>query len=249
MFVRRMRPFGVFALLTLIFGSIAPGVGSFQLGPLQFSEGAFIGASFFSLRLLFIGGVTVWMMLVVGFDRIIRFITRLGKRGKLFGIDFTPILLTTVLAIRFLPVFQEEADRLRLGWKARGAGLMGKGPIGVVRRAAAMMIPLMAASLRRAEALSDMLELRVSGSGHRAAASIGAALEHSDGTYPADKYSEGVVRKDVGEKRVGGKHDARQRVRLRERCVFKLVFASVIAWIPVVLNIGKIVGVWFGHAT
>ena len=72
--------------------------------------------------------------------------------------------LTLELALRFAPLVGEEAERLLLAQKARGAR-WGGNPATRAFQAAGLVAPLVAGCMRRAEALADTLVARGYGSG------------------------------------------------------------------------------------
>ena len=71
------------------------------------------------------------------------------------------------MALRFVPTFQEEYDRIRTAQMARG-GAVGTGPLQARFRATvALVIPLLASALRRADELADAMEARGYADGRR----------------------------------------------------------------------------------
>jgi energy-coupling factor transporter transmembrane protein EcfT len=64
------------------------------------------------------------------------------------------------VALRFVPVLAEEAERIATAQLSRGGGYSGKGR---VRAGVALTVPLFLRSLERAEALATAMELRLYG--------------------------------------------------------------------------------------
>ena len=75
--------------------------------------------------------------------------------------------ITFAVAIKFIPILSEEAQRISLAQEARGARL-NHGPF--FRRISAMaavVVPLMISSIRKAEELAIAMEVRNYGKGHK----------------------------------------------------------------------------------
>lgn len=90
-----------------------------------------------------------------------------GAAGRflapLEGLGF-PVRAATLavgIAIRFLPILAEEAERIATAQLARGGGYAGKGRL---RAALALTVPLFLRALERCEATATALELRGAGS-------------------------------------------------------------------------------------
>jgi energy-coupling factor transporter transmembrane protein EcfT len=62
------------------------------------------------------------------------------------------------IALRFVPVLVEEAERIAVAQLSRGGGYTGKGRL---RAALAMIVPIFLRALERSEALAVAMELRL----------------------------------------------------------------------------------------
>ncbi len=88
------------------------------------------------------------------------------------GLPADELALILALALRFVPLLAEEAERLMKAQAARGAdfGQGGRGAVGGfvqrVRRTLPLLIPLFVASLNRAEDLALAMEARCYGGSH-----------------------------------------------------------------------------------
>lgn len=163
--LKRIVPFAFFAMITLLFGSLGQGLPRPAGDWDPASATALNRAALAAARLVFLGILASWAGLYVGTGSMMAHLARLGRKIKRIGIDPTPLLLALGIAVRFLPLVQEEARRLHLAWQARGAGLMARRLVGRIRYAAALTVPLLAAALRRAEALAEAVDVRLGGSG------------------------------------------------------------------------------------
>mgnify|MGYP001363492203 CR=1 FL=1 len=176
--LRRLLPFALFAALAVIFGGLGRGEPALRLGPIVWSFEAAAGAAVGAARLVGLGAVAVWINLAVGSGRLTAHLLSAARRLKRrTGIDLEALFAGAAIALSFLPLLQREAGRLRLAWEARGAGLLGRGPVGRGMYAAGIAVPLMAAALRRAEQLADAIETRGTGAGVLAGFSLPASQE------------------------------------------------------------------------
>lgn len=200
--LRRLGPFAVFAALALVFGMFrlgGPADGAqggdavLVLGPLYVGRAALHRASLAACRLLYVGVWASWLGLAVGTARLLGALHHAGRWIERLGIDVTAVLLALGVAIRFLPLVQHEARLRQRAWEARGATLLARGVVGRMRYAALLSVPLMAASLRRAEALAEAIEARLGGEAaprwgsHSKARAAGTDLPRSLGVPGQEK--------------------------------------------------------------
>ena len=86
-------------------------------------------------------------------------IERTIKPLRRIGVPVYDIALTISIALRFVPTLLDEARRIRDAQLCRGARLEGN-VILKIQGFSAMLIPLFASALRRADALALTLEAR-----------------------------------------------------------------------------------------
>lgn len=221
----RMRPFYYFAAVTLLFGGLGDGEPLVAVGPLVWSRSGLQRAGLAAVRLLLLGAVANWATITLGTERMLAGMWRAGRRLKRWRIDPTPVLIGLAVALRFLPLLQQEGERLRLAWQARTAGLWGRGPLAAVRGAAAFLVPLMAAALRRADDFVVAVELRA---GRRDLPSL-EALERA--------YAPGVAPSRRRERKGGGFG----ALPPWERGVWTRI---ALAWAPLALRVIEWIGEW-----
>jgi len=159
----RLRPFAFFAVVTILVGGLGPGDTLARLGPLHWGAESVRAAGIAAARLFLIGAAFSWMSLRIGPARIVTAVWAAGGHLKRRGINVDPLLLAFAVAVRFLPLLQDEAVRLRLGWEARGGSLRARGPAGRLTSAVGLVIPLLAAALRRAEDFANAVQVRTCG--------------------------------------------------------------------------------------
>lgn len=69
---------------------------------------------------------------------------------------------TAVAAYRFVPLFASELAAIRRAMRVRGVAA-GRGPVAALRRASAMVVPLLASSIRHADRVALTMESRAFG--------------------------------------------------------------------------------------
>ncbi len=78
----------------------------------------------------------------------------------LIGLPSRELALVMVIAVRFLPVFFAEIERIRMAQSARGANFAASGWTGAARRYLPLLIPVLELSIRRSEELAVAMEAR-----------------------------------------------------------------------------------------
>ncbi|HEY8531899.1 MAG TPA: energy-coupling factor transporter transmembrane protein EcfT [Limnochorda sp.] len=151
---------GVLLLVTLAFNLfLTPGAPLFHLGPLQatrrgLERGLLLAARLGLLALA--GGLltatTPPLALSRGLERLLAPLGRLGLRVP----DLSLIL---AIALEFIPLLADEARRLALARRARGA-LGGGSWLARVQESLAVLPPLFVAAVRRADRLAEAMEAR-----------------------------------------------------------------------------------------
>lgn len=81
------------------------------------------------------------------------------KPLKVFGLSSNELALTMVIAIRFLPVFMSEIERIRIAQIARGAK-MKKNIFASAINFMPLLIPILTQAIMRSEELADAMEVR-----------------------------------------------------------------------------------------
>ena len=160
--MRGLRPILVIILLTF-FMNLFTGGGQtllFRLGPLTASrEGLMLGIRMvLRLSYLVVGAslmtlITTPNQLTSGLETGLRGLNRLR-------IPVHEIAMMMAIALRFIPILTEEAQRIMKAQKARGADFDSKNLIARVRGLVPLLVPLFVAAIRRADDLSLAMEAR-----------------------------------------------------------------------------------------
>lgn len=85
---------------------------------------------------------------------------RLGRPLSRLGVPVGDFCVSAFLAMRFLPILRQEAERLGLALRARGVDPSAGGPRHRARALVPLVVPLFRQVLRRAEALALAMEVR-----------------------------------------------------------------------------------------
>ena len=81
------------------------------------------------------------------------------KPLKIIGLSSNELALTMVITIRFLPVFMNEIERIKIAQIARGAK-MNRSAIFSVLNFMPLLIPILTQAIMRSEELADAMEVR-----------------------------------------------------------------------------------------
>jgi biotin transport system permease protein/energy-coupling factor transport system permease protein len=92
---------------------------------------------------------------------------RLLRPMKLVGVSSQDLALMVSLALRFIPVLQEEMETLADAQKARGASFASGGVAGRIRAFSSLALPLSLAVFRRCDQLVEAMHARAYDGGPR----------------------------------------------------------------------------------
>jgi len=154
--IRGLRPFLWLFLLTFLLNAYCtPG----SPGPLGTSrEGIYQGALLTCRLVLMVWAASILTLTTSPID-LTDGIERLLKPLRRLRVPAHEVAMMMVIALRFLPLLVEEADRIRRAQMARGAQFEG----GLLRRVKSMvpvLVPLFISAFRKADALSLAMEAR-----------------------------------------------------------------------------------------
>ncbi len=164
-FLRGLRVFLWLFLFTAVLHLLfTPGEALLRLGPLAVTREGLAG-----------GGLTAWRLLAaIALSALLTHTTtplEITRALEWFAEPFSPLLrriglpvqdlsLMMMMALRFIPILAEEAQRVFLAQKARGADLAHGSLPSRARSLLALLLPLFAGVFRRADDLALALESR-----------------------------------------------------------------------------------------
>lgn len=160
-FLRGMKFLWLFLLIGLILQSISyPGETLWQWGFVTISrEGLFLGLRLvYRLSLLIISTMLITMTTTP--VNLTGALEKLLNPLKPIGLPVHELAMMLTIALRFIPTLLEEAEVIMKAQQARG-GDIAAGKLGQrVKASVALLVPLLAGSLRRADDLAVAMEAR-----------------------------------------------------------------------------------------
>lgn len=132
----------------------------FYLGPLAVTGEGLIQSGWLIFRLAALLFATSLLTLTTspvaladGLERVLRPLER-------FKVPAHDLAIIITIALRFIPLFSEEADKVSKAQKARGASLESGGLPQRLRSLVAILVPLLVGAFRRADELAVAMESR-----------------------------------------------------------------------------------------
>ncbi len=168
--VTSLKPVRFFLLLFFflhLFLGEAESIASLSWGPISFTyEGLYKGLTVVWQFSLLIWGSSILTAttfpsgLVKGLERLLRPLRKIG-------VPSDDLAFMVSIALRFVPAFLEELERIKEAQTARGADFRCGGPVRRTRAAAGLLVPLVLSFVRRADDLVIAMEARGFRSGPR----------------------------------------------------------------------------------
>ncbi len=145
-------------LLHLLFGS-PDGVELTKLLGVSITRGQLETGLLYCWRVLLLFTTAAWLLVVLERDRLADVIDWALQPLSRTGLAIGGVTMSLRIALRTIPYLQSEHARITLAQRARGARF-GGAPIARISRQAQIMVPLLAATLRRGDRLGDALQVR-----------------------------------------------------------------------------------------
>lgn len=145
-------------MLHLLFGS-PHGDVILNIAGIVITEGKMVDGVLYSWRVVILFIIAAWLMAVIDRDRLADvFLWALKPLGAL-GVPIGGVTMSLRIALRTIPYLQNEHSRIKTAQQARGA-FFGGSILKRIRRHSHIMVPLLAATLRRGDRLGDALQVR-----------------------------------------------------------------------------------------
>ncbi len=150
----------ILALFTFVFNALLTGQEVlFRLGPIAFkTEGVIVGV-FFGLRLFFLIFVSTVLTATTSPVDLADGLNNLLRPLEVLKVPVEEFSLIMTIALRFIPVLADEADRILKAQKARGLSLSGS-ILQRVEKLVPIVIPLFVSAFMKAEDLAVAMEVR-----------------------------------------------------------------------------------------
>lgn len=163
-FLLRGSRFFLIALAVILLFSVVfypgGGVALVRLGPLPLRLEGLEAAAILAARVLLLYWATTMLMLTTQLVDLTDGIETLFAPLRRVGVPVNELVLVGVIALKFVPIFTAEAERLALARAARGMPLFVGGPIGRARRLGSLLVPIFVSGFRRADALTVAMDAR-----------------------------------------------------------------------------------------
>lgn len=158
----QIRPVAYFLVLTSVFNLFFVHTGEplVSVGPIAFTGGGVAAAAFYTLRFLLLLAMGSLLMLTTQPMAITDAVEKLCSPLERIGAPVSEATLILSIALRFVPVLNQDAQNIVVAQTARGAKLEGKGALAYVRACVPLMVPLFASAVRHADNLGRAMDAR-----------------------------------------------------------------------------------------
>jgi energy-coupling factor transport system permease protein len=130
-------------------------IGSFGIKPLGALRGLY-----FALRIVLLVSVTSLLTFSTSIVALSDALTQLMRPLAVLHVPTEDIAMMFTIALRFIPLTAEEAEKIMVAQSARGAVFDKGGPIKRARAWVPVLVPLFVGLFRRADALACAMETR-----------------------------------------------------------------------------------------
>lgn len=132
----------------------------FTLGPLTASYQGLVKGIFISLRLIYLVLITSLLTLTTSPIRLTDGLENLLSPGKRIGLPAHELAMMMTIALRFIPTFLDETEKIMKAQKARGADFETGNLIKRGKNLVPLLVPLFIGAFRRADDLALAMEAR-----------------------------------------------------------------------------------------
>lgn len=164
--LRGSRFFIFFLLFILVFqvlfytGDVPEGGYLWRWGILSVSTTGLYTAGILGLRVVFLYYVTTMLMLVTSLVDLTNGLEQIFGPLQRLRVPVNELVLVFVIAVKFVPIFIEEVERLARAQTARGIPFDEGGPITRARRIGRLLVPIFIGGFARADTLTTAMNTR-----------------------------------------------------------------------------------------
>ena len=164
--LRGSRFFVAFLVFILFFqvlfypGEVSEGGYLWRWGVLSVSTNGLYTAGILGLRVIFLYYVTTMLMLVTSLVDLTNGLELLFGPLQRLRVPVNELVLVFVIAIKFVPIFIEEVERLARAQTARGIPFDEGGAITRARRIGRLLVPIFIGGFARADVLTTAMNTR-----------------------------------------------------------------------------------------
>jgi energy-coupling factor transport system permease protein len=141
-------------------GEVSPGGYLWRWGILSVSTDGLYTAGILGLRVVFLYYVTTMLMLVTSLVDLTNGLEQLLSPLQKLRVPVNELVLVFVIAVKFVPIFIEEIERLARARTARGVPFDEGGALTRARRIGRLLVPIFIGGFRRADLLATAMHTR-----------------------------------------------------------------------------------------
>ena len=144
----------------VLFYTGEPGEYLWRWGILSVSTGGLYTAGILALRVIFLYHVTTMLMLATSLVDLTNGLELLFRPLQRLRLPVNEMVLVFVIAIKFVPIFIEEIERLARAQTARGVPFDEGGAVTRARRIGRLLVPIFISGFARADTLTTAMNTR-----------------------------------------------------------------------------------------
>ncbi|MGI6649899.1 MAG: energy-coupling factor transporter transmembrane component T family protein [Bacillota bacterium] len=161
MLLRGLRPLALIMIIALPLQILlTPGDVLYYLGPFTITRQGILQAGLLTYRLGALIIVTSFLTLTTSPVALTDGLESLMKPLERFRVPAHELAMMMTIALRFIPIFAEEAEKIVKAQKARGADFDSGRLLKRMRNLVAILVPLLISAFRRADELALAMEAR-----------------------------------------------------------------------------------------
>ena len=160
--VRQMKPILFLMALTSFINLffIQTGTTLIDMGFLHITSDGLLYALLYTMRFAFLIAASILLLLTTTQSELCGALEDLCSPLARLGLPVHQLVFTLSLALRFVPILNEEFISIQRAQRTRGAQTTSRNPLKALGAMMPLVIPLLASSLRHAENLSRAMEAR-----------------------------------------------------------------------------------------
>ncbi len=161
--LRGAGPIALLLALTVIANALSlahPADGAAIVGSLSFTPAGMLHGMYLAVRIILLIVAAALLSLTTTPVALMDAFTALLRPLGRWNVPVGDVAMMCSIALRFIPVIADEADRIVTAQRARGARFGEGGPVARVRAWGPVLVPLLVSLFHRADALADMLDGR-----------------------------------------------------------------------------------------
>lgn len=168
MLLKGFRPLvWIFALTTVFNLFLTPGSAVISWHIFTITREGITAAALLAVRLILLVAGTSLLTLTTSPLQLMNGIEKLLSPLKHLRVPVADIAMMISIALRFIPIIADEAERLMMAQKARGADMESGSVFKRIRAMLPVMVPLLTGVFRRADELAEAMDARCYGYGRR----------------------------------------------------------------------------------